>query len=140
MSEASTKVNPGEQPSAIDIILDKIGLKHWPIYKLAFGGYGEATQVSETNPLPVSLGAGDLTNDAWGVPKVSIAESLFSSKFTFDIDPAKWFMYEDGVQVYTSTDITSSSGALKMLTTATNSVLLLESRECPRYQPNRGHL
>ena len=87
-----------------------------------------------------ALGVGDLTTDAWGVQKVSLPKSLFSSKFTFDIDPSAWFMYENGTQVYTSTDITSTDSALKILTTVTNTSLLLESRECPRYQSNRGHL
>jgi hypothetical protein len=87
-----------------------------------------------------SSGVGDLTNDAWGISKVSMPTSLYSSKFTYDIDPAAWFMFENGVQVYTSTNITSTDSAGKLVTDATNTVVYLESRECPRYQPNRGHL
>lgn len=87
-----------------------------------------------------ALGVGDLTVDAWGIQKVSHPVSLFASVFTFNIDPAVWFTYENGTQVYTSTDISSIDSAGSLLTTATNTTLLLESRECPRYQPNRGHL
>lgn len=85
-------------------------------------------------------GVGDLTVDAWGVNKVSLPESLFSSKFTFDITPSDWFMYEDGTQVYTSTNIVSSNAEGVVTADAGVNVALLESRECPRYQANRGHL
>jgi len=87
-----------------------------------------------------ALGYGDLAYDAWGVQKVSLPYSIFHGMFTYDIPAPMWFMYENGTQVYTSTDITSSGGMGKLLTTASNTVLLLESRECPRYQPNRGAL
>ena len=85
-------------------------------------------------------GAGDLVLDAWGIQKVSTVHSLFHGMWTYDIPPSMWHMYENGTQVYTSTDITSSGGMAKLLTTASNTVLRLESRECPRYQPNRGVL
>lgn len=87
-----------------------------------------------------TLGKGDLVSDAWGVQKVSTPFSLFHGMWTYDIPPSMWHMYENGTQVYSSTDITSTNGHAKLLTTATNTTLLLESRECPRYQPNRGHL
>ncbi len=89
---------------------------------------------------PIKLGTGDLVNDAWGVPKVSLTKSLFRSLFTFDIPPSNWFMYENDVQVYTSTNIASVNGAAKILGNAAKPKALLESRLCPRYQPNRGHL
>lgn len=85
------------------------------------------------------LGAGDLKADAWGVQKVSYPYSLFHGMWTFDIPASMWFMYENGTQVYTSTNITSTGGVAKLVTTGKTSVLL-ESRETPRYQPNRGHL
>lgn len=87
-----------------------------------------------------SLGVGDLTTDAWGVQKVSIPKSVFHGMWTFDIPANMWFMYHNGVQVYANTSIVSSGGAATLLTSAANSSLILESRECPRYQPNRGHL
>ena len=87
-----------------------------------------------------ALGTGDLTTDAWGVQKVSMPYSLFHGMFTFDVPQTKWFMYENGSQVYSSTAITSSGGAGKLLTTSTYNELRIESRVCPRYQPNRGHL
>jgi hypothetical protein len=87
-----------------------------------------------------ALGYGDLTTDAWGVQKVSFPYSLFQSKFTFDIPAKQWFMYENGVQVYTSTNIASTGGAAVLTTAVGKSALLLESRVCPPYQANRGHL
>lgn len=87
-----------------------------------------------------SLGEGDLTTDAWGVQKVSVPKSVYHGMFTFDIPQSMWFMYENGTQIYTSTDIISLDGAGHLKTTVSNPSLTLESRECPRYQPNRGHL
>lgn len=104
-------------------------------------GKNEGSQAVVTEfPIPQNNSLGDLTIDAWGVQKVSNPVSLFHGLWTYDIPQAMWFMYENGTQVYTSTDIISSGGTGKLLTTVTNSTLLLESRECPRYQPNRGHL
>lgn len=87
-----------------------------------------------------ALGVGDLTVDAWGVQKVSLPKSLFHGMFSFDVPQTKWMMYHNGTQVYTSTDITSTDGAGTLVTTSTNHTLVVESRTCPRYQPNRGHL
>ena len=86
-----------------------------------------------------TLGSGDITQDAWGLQKVSHPHSLYHGLFTFDIPASMWFMYENGTQVYTSTDIVSTNSAGVLTTTVTNPDLVLESRECPRYQPNRGH-
>lgn len=96
-----------------------------------------------TRPLPVphpSMGNVDLTVDAWGIPKVSLPVSLYHGLFTFDIPASMWFMYENGTQVYTSTNIVSTDGAAVITADATNTNVILESRESPRYQPNRGHL
>lgn len=86
------------------------------------------------------LGSNDMRADAWGVQKVSLPKSLFHGMCTFDVPRTKWMMYENGTQVYTSTNITSVNGAGSLQTTAAKSTLVLESRLCPRYQPNRGHL
>lgn len=86
------------------------------------------------------LGTVDLVTDAWGVQKMSLPISLFHGMFTFDIPRSQFFMYENGTQVYTSTNITSTNCAGRLLTSVTNTALVLESRICPRYQPNRGHL
>lgn len=96
--------------------------------------------VEEKLPENASFGAGGLTLDAWGIQKVSLPTSLFHGLWTFDIPQSMWFMYENGVQVYESTNIASIGGAANLTTDATNTELILESRECPRYQPNRGHL
>lgn len=105
-------------------------------------GPEEARAVSPTHPLPVggALGIGGLTTDAWGVQKVSLPKSLVHGMFTFDIPATTWFMYHGTTQVYTSTAITSINGAGTLITTAALPTLVLESRQCPRYQPNRGHL
>ena len=88
----------------------------------------------------VTLGKGDLIDDAWGIPKVSFPFSLFHGLFTFDIPKSQWFTFENGAEVDTSTNIVSVGGMAVLTTDAVNTELLLESRECPRYQPNRGHL
>jgi hypothetical protein len=71
---------------------------------------------------------------------MSFPRSLFHGLWTFDIPAKQWFMYEDGVQVYTSTRIVSDLGAAKLTADATKTAVIMESRLCPRYQPNRGHL
>ena len=86
------------------------------------------------------LGTVDLRADAWGIQKVSLPKSLFHGMWSFDVPQTKWMMYENGAQVYSSTAITSSGGAGKMLTSAAAADIVMESRICPRYQPNRGHL
>lgn len=87
------------------------------------------------------LGKGDLILDAYGVQKISLPRSLFHSTFTFDI-PTSWFVYENDIQIAnsTSTVITAVNGEAKLVTTAALPDNNLESRVCPRYQPNRGHL
>jgi hypothetical protein len=86
------------------------------------------------------MGEGDITLDAWGIQKISLPQSLFHGMWTYDIPAKSWFMYENGVQVYTSTNIISNLGAAQLNATSTKSALILESRLSPRYQPNRGHL
>ena len=85
-------------------------------------------------------GAGELTTDAWGVQKVSLAYSLFHGMWTYNIPNNMWFTYENGIQVYSSTAVTSVNSAAHIVTSSTITTALLESRECPRYQPNRGAL
>lgn len=89
---------------------------------------------------PKRLGVGDLITDAWGVQKMSLPHSIFHGLFTFDIPPTQWFMYENNVQVYSSTNIISENSEGVLRTSAAKAALRLESRATPRYQPNRGHL
>lgn len=107
------------------------------------GGAPAINTVSSQGTSPWSIAEyGDvgLNRDAWGIKKVSLPKSLFHGMFTFDIPQSKWMMHENGVQVYTSTNIVSTKGAGTLTTSAAKSILNLESRVCPRYQPNRGHL
>lgn len=99
------------------------------------GVYAERIDIGGSAP-----GAGDLTIDAWGAQKVSLPFSLLHGLFTFDIPPTMWLMYHGATQVVTSTNITSVGGVAQVTADAANPVVVLESRECPRYQPNRGHL
>jgi hypothetical protein len=92
------------------------------------------------NPVEVKVGSGDITQDAWGIQKMSIPHSVFHGLWTFDVPPTQWFMYENGVQVYSSTNIISENSAGTLRTTEAKHTLLMESRATPRYQPNRGHL
>lgn len=91
-------------------------------------------------PISGSLGEGDITLDAWGVQKMCLPYSLFHGMWTFDIPASMWFMFENGTQVYTSTNIVSTGGAAVLTTSATKTALIMEGRVAPRYQPNRGHL
>ena len=115
-------------------ITDGIGTTHSTLLD------GDGDAIDGSNPLNVRQGFGDLTNDAWGLPKVSLPKSLFHGLFTFDIPSSQWFMFENSTQVYTSANIVSDKGMAVLTADATKSIALLESRECPRYQPNRGHL
>lgn len=91
-------------------------------------------------PDNITLGKGELVTDAWGIQKVSSPTSLFHGMWTFDIPASMWFMYENSSQVYTSTNIISTGGVAQLTADVTNTVVALESKVCPRYQPNRGHL
>lgn len=127
--------------------IDKGG-KHTQVVTLDLGGAGAENLISDMLPVsiasmpitPVKIGDGDITQDAWGIQKVSFPHSLLHGLWTFDIPASMWFMYENGSQVYTSTNIVSTNGAAVLTTSATKTALVMESRECPRYQPNRGHL
>lgn len=88
----------------------------------------------------LGMSSGQLTQDAWGIGKVSVPHSLFHGMWTYDIPNNMWFTYENNVQTYASTGVTSVSGAARVQTIGAVTTALMESRECPRYQPNRGHL
>ena len=83
---------------------------------------------------------GEITADAWGIPKVSLAHSLFHGLWTFDVPASQWFMFEGATQVYTSTNIVSTNSAGTITANAAQPSVTMQSRDCPRYQPNRGHL
>ena len=86
------------------------------------------------------LGKGELINDAWGIQKVALPASLFHGLWTFDISPKMWFMFHGTAQVYSSSNIISSGGLAQLTADSTNSTVHMESKETPRYQPNRGIL
>ena len=86
------------------------------------------------------LGSG-INIDAIGTQRVSTDYSLFSSYFTFDIPPSKWFIRENGVEVRNdlSTKVVSVDGVMVQSSGATaGDISVSESRRHPRYQPNRG--
>lgn len=83
----------------------------------------------------------DITNDAWGRPKVIIDHSLFHWLFTYDVPDTQWLKYEDWAEVSTSTRITSVDSALSVKSWANIwEYSQLESKRHPRYQANRWHL
>lgn len=86
------------------------------------------------------LGVGDLIHDAWGLQKISYDTSLFYGLFTFDIPAKMWLTYENDVETTLLTNITSVGGQAYLAVDATITTVRLDSREAPRYQPNRGHL
>lgn len=129
----------GEE-AAEPLATSEVGGVHYPINKAAFGADGEADLVSDLKGLPVKMGSGDMVKDVWGSPKVSVPASLFHGLWTFDISAKMWFMFHGVTQVYSSTNIVSDGGQALLTADAANPVVHMESKECPRYQPNRGHL
>lgn len=126
MSDSFTRRNSADQDKKLDALRGTLNGLDIFRPRVAVGGG--------------SLGEGDLTVDAWGVQKMSLPYSLAHGLYTFDVPASQWFMYENGVQVYTSTRVTSVNGAGVVTADSTKTAVILESRECPRYQPNRGHL
>lgn len=53
----NVKINPATKKGAINVATDNVDEVHYPLYKLAIGDDGEASLVSVTNALPVSLPA-----------------------------------------------------------------------------------
>jgi len=99
------------------------------------------TQLRTINVQVTANGSfGDITVDAWGIPKVSIAHSLFHGLFTFDVPVSQWMLFHGATQVYTSTNIKSTQSAGEVTANAAQPLVTLQGRDCPRYQPNRGHL
>lgn len=91
------------------------------------------------------LGAVDMVADAWGVPKMSVPASVYHGMFTFDVPSSMWIKYHSATsalaaETQATTNIFSRNGAGVVKADVTNPAVTLESRECPRYQPNRGHL
>lgn len=83
---------------------------------------------------------GDITADAWGIQKVSLPYSLFHGLWTFDVPASQWQLFEGATQVYTSANIVSDGSAGRVTASAAKPSVTMQSRICPRYQPNRGHL
>jgi len=52
-------VDPGFGNDKIPFAIDRVTGAYYPLYKMAFGNDGEATQVSADNPFPISLHDGD---------------------------------------------------------------------------------
>ena len=48
-------VEPSGNAKAVNVATDEISDIHYPIYKISYGADGLATQVSEANPLPVTM-------------------------------------------------------------------------------------
>ena len=83
----------------------------------------------------------DILNDAWGRPKVTNDFSLFHGLWTYNIPSQLWLLFENGSEVTSSTEITSTDWALVVSSwTTTNDERLIRSKRHPRYQPNRWHL
>lgn len=102
----------------------------------------EALLLPDRSYLKVDIGKNVRAYDVWGQPKFVSPWSTFHGMFTFDIPSSMWFVYEDGVEVANTlaTNVFSQDGAAHILADATHTSAILESRECPRYQPDRGML
>lgn len=50
----SIKVKPSTERVAVQVATDEVDSVHYPIYKMAIGGDGEAILVDTDNPLPIN--------------------------------------------------------------------------------------
>lgn len=133
MADSFVQVFPDSNGKKIDNSL--LTINGETVYRQRVEAYaGEPLAVTTNNAF------GQLTADAWGIPKVSLPHSIFHGLFTFDIPPSQWFTYHGATQVYTTANIISSGGAAIVQANAAQPSVTLESRATPRYQPNRGHL
>jgi hypothetical protein len=87
---------------------------------------------------PTATGKYDLTADVWGNQVVSLPKSLFHGLWTYDVPPNVWLKFHGTTETNDNTAIYSEEGQLVVKATAAIPDARLESRECPRYQPNRG--
>lgn len=102
----------------------------------------QQTYISEwIKPRPSNWVYSDIITDVWGRPKSVTDYSTFHWLFTFDIPAQLWLTFENGVEVGTSTRVTSIdwTASIKSWTTLGNTGFLRSKRH-PRYQPNRWHL
>jgi len=133
-------VKPSDASNAISVATDEVDGVHYPIYKLATGGDGEATLVGASVPVSLS-GEPALNKDAWGRQKGILDNSVFHGMFTFNVPVAMWYETINGTISATATNCTSVDGALTVLAGATlNDDTYLRSYRNPRYEPNRGQL
>ena len=151
-TQLNSPIHPGGQ---IVRDIDKGGAKT-QVVTLDLGGSGAEQLLNGAIPvtgpvtdaqlrataLPVTTNGafGHLTADAWGIPKVSLPYSLFHGLWTFDVPASQWMIFHGATQVYTSTNVVSTGSAGTLTANAAQPSVTMQSRVCPRYQPNRGHL
>lgn len=149
MSDGFVQIHPDAQGKKIDnSVLTVGGLQ---VYRQRVEAYpGETFPVSgpitdaqlRASSVAVTTNGsfGELTADAWGIPKVSLPYSLFHGLWTFDVPSNQWFLFHGNTQVYTSNNIASTGSAGVITANAAQPSVTMQGRDCPRYQPNRGHL
>ena len=103
-------------------------------------GFISASTVTNTaqTPLYVNAGTNVLAHDAWGRPKTVTDISLLHGMFTFNVPVDLWYEVDNDVVQTSFVNATSVNGALNLTSGATKTYL--RSFQCPRYEPNRGHL
>ena len=124
------------------LTFDRLDTNVWVLGKNT-GAQAVVTEVTSAagSILPIGVtGAGDLIADAWGIQKVSTALSLFHSLFTNEVNQAWWLKYHNGTETQATTNVYAEDAQMTLLTDDTVTDVIVESRETPRYQPNRGHL
>lgn len=132
----TVKVNPGDRPQAIDVATEVIDSTHYPVYKQAFGSSGKATDVSNSNPLPI------VQTDSSGNENLI---GVFGEQLAADIrnDILVSFVY--GLSSYDVATSTANGGsvgtndhmAYVSAGTAIDGEAVIESKKNVRYRP--GH-
>lgn len=92
------------------------------------------------NRIKADLAVGEIGKTAWGIPKVSLDNSLFHGMFTYNIPVTTWYEKLNDVVLPSFTNCLSVDGALIIQGANTNDSVLLQSYRNPRYEPNRGFL
>lgn len=100
-----------------------------------------ALKTSDSGNTIVDLSNNDLGRDAWGIPKVSINNSIFHGMFTYNIPVSSWYETINGVIGAAFVNCSSVDGSLIVTAGATLSDKTnLKTYRNPRYEPNRGFL
>lgn len=91
--------------------------------------------------IQANLATNDLGRTAWGLPKISLDNSIFHGMFTYNVPITTWYETLNNVLQTPETNAVSVNGALEVSAGAVlNDTTVLRTYRNPRYEPNRGML